>query len=243
GKVEERTPYVVVAFQECERMNRLCGCIRETLKELDLGFKGELKMTQEMEELSQSLFLDQVPEKWANRAYASTSGLTSWYANLLLRIKELELWTADFQVPPSVWLGGFFNPQSFLTAIMQATARKVELPLDHMCLQCDVTKKSKEEFSTPPREGANIHGLFLEGASWDWEQGCLVDSRLQELHPMMPVIYIKSISQDKLEVRNQYESPLYKTRRREATYVWTFNLKTKDKPAKWVLAGVALLLQ
>lgn len=39
GKVEERTPYVVVAFQECERMNALTRMIRATLKELDLGFK------------------------------------------------------------------------------------------------------------------------------------------------------------------------------------------------------------
>ena len=51
------------------------------------------------------------------------------------------------QLPASVWLAGFFNPQSFLTAIMQSTARKNEWPLDRMCLQCDVTKKNKEDFS------------------------------------------------------------------------------------------------
>lgn len=50
-------------------------------------------------------------------------------------------------MPPSVWLAGFFNPQSLLTAIMQSTARRHELPLDKMCLQCDVTKKNKEEFT------------------------------------------------------------------------------------------------
>ena len=27
------------------------------------------------------------------------------------------------------------------------------------------------------------------------------------------------------------------------TYVWKFNLRTREKNAKWVLAGVALLLQ
>ena len=37
--VEERTPYVVVAFQECERMNMLTNEIRRSLKELDLGLK------------------------------------------------------------------------------------------------------------------------------------------------------------------------------------------------------------
>lgn len=36
---EERTPYVLVAFQECERMNMLTNEIRRSLKELDLGLK------------------------------------------------------------------------------------------------------------------------------------------------------------------------------------------------------------
>ncbi|XP_047469503.1 dynein beta chain, ciliary-like [Penaeus chinensis] len=243
GKVEERTPYVVVAFQECERMNLLIRIIRVSLKELDLGFKGELKITSAMEDLGAALFLDQVPESWAVRAYASTLGLTSWYADLLLRMKELETWVGDFQVPPSVWLAGFFNPQSFLTAIMQSTARKCELPLDQMCLQCDVTKKNKEDFTSPPREGAYVHGLFLEGASWDNDTSILIDSRLKELHPQMPVIFIRAITVDKAESRNLYECPLYKTRERGPHYVWTFSLKTKEKPAKWILAGVALLLQ
>lgn len=39
SKVEDRTPYVVVAFQECERMNTLTREIRRSLKELDLGLK------------------------------------------------------------------------------------------------------------------------------------------------------------------------------------------------------------
>lgn len=41
SKVEERTPYIVVAFQECERMNLLTSEIRRSLKELDLGLKVE----------------------------------------------------------------------------------------------------------------------------------------------------------------------------------------------------------
>lgn len=39
AKVEERTPYVVVAFQECERMNILTSEIKRSLQELDLGLK------------------------------------------------------------------------------------------------------------------------------------------------------------------------------------------------------------
>ena len=157
--------------------------MRRSLKELDLGLKGELTITSDMEDLSNSLFFDQVlfhlnnfpwnindglicllkvPPSWTKRAYASLNGLSAWYADLLLRIKELESWTYDFNLPSSVWLPGFFNPQSFLTAIMQSTARKNELPLDKMCLVCEVTKKNKEEIGAAPREGAYTHGLYME---------------------------------------------------------------------------------
>lgn len=38
-RVEEQTPYVIVAFQECERMNVLMNEIKRSLKELQLGLK------------------------------------------------------------------------------------------------------------------------------------------------------------------------------------------------------------
>ncbi|XP_077291064.1 dynein heavy chain at 93AB [Arctopsyche grandis] len=243
GKVEERTPYVIVAFQECERMNYLTSELKRSLKELDLGLKGELTITSDMENLENALFLDQVPPVWSSRAYPSLLGLTSWFVDLLLRLRELETWSTDFVLPSSVWLAGFFNPQSLLTAIMQSTARRNELPLDKMCLQCDVTKKNKEDFTTAPKDGAYVHGLMMEGARWDAQAGIIMDSRLKELFPQMPVINIRAITQDKQDLRNMYECPVYKTRTRGPTYVWTFNLKTKDKPSKWTLAGVALLLQ
>lgn len=129
--------------------------------------QGELTMTGDMENLQNAIYLELVPDSWSKRAYASTCGLTLWFTDLLCRIRELESWTSDFSLPSAVWLAGFFNPQSFLTAIMQSTARRNEWPLDKMSLQCDVTKKNREEFSSPPREGAYVHGLFMEGARWD----------------------------------------------------------------------------
>ncbi|XP_003791133.1 dynein heavy chain 9, axonemal [Otolemur garnettii] len=243
ARVEERTPYAVVIFQECERMNILTQEIRHSLGQLDLGLKGELTMTSEMENLQNALYLDMVPEPWARRAYPSTTGLAAWFPDLLNRIKELEAWTGDFAMPSTVWLTGFFNPQSFLTAIMQSMARKNEWPLDQMALQCDVTKKSREDFRSPPREGAYVHGLFMEGARWDTQAGIITEAKLKDLTPPMPVMFIKAIPTDKQDCHRAYSCPVYKTSQRGPTYVWTFNLKTKENPSKWVLAGVALLLQ
>ncbi|XP_062234716.1 dynein axonemal heavy chain 9-like [Platichthys flesus] len=242
-KAEERTPYQVVALQECERMNFLTQEIRCSLHELNLGLKGELTMTSEMENLQNAIFLDTVPDNWTKRAYPSMSSLALWFTDLLIRIKELEHWSNDFALPAVVWLAGFFNPQSFLTAIMQATARRNEWPLDRMCLQCDVTKKHRDDFTSAPREGAYVHGLYMEGARWDTQTGMIVEARLKELTPAMPVMFIRAILVDKQESRNIYQCPVYKTRQRGPTYVWTFNLKTKEPPSKWTLAGVALLLQ
>ena len=145
-----------------------------------------------MEKLQDALFLDKVPETWSKRAYPSNFALGQWYADLLLRIKELEGWTGDFQLPAAVWLGGLFNPQSFLTAIMQTTARKNEWPLDKMVLTVDVTKKSREELGGAPREGAYCCGWYMEGARWDSQTGQIGESKLKEL----TAIYVKII--DKL---------------------------------------------
>jgi dynein heavy chain len=39
AKAEDKTPYTVVALQECERMNILTREMRRSLKELNLGLK------------------------------------------------------------------------------------------------------------------------------------------------------------------------------------------------------------
>ncbi|CAF1186132.1 unnamed protein product [Adineta steineri] len=243
AKTEEKTPYTVVALQECERMNALLKEMRRSLKELDSGLKGELTVTADMEALQESLYLDQVPKTWELRAYPSLFPLSSWFVDLLNRFKDLELWTSDFQLPYAVTLGYLFNPQSFLTAIMQTTARKNEWPLDRMCLSVDITKRTKDELGGAPREGAYIWGLYLEGARWDTQTSQLAEAKLKEITSQMPVIFVKAIPIDRMDTKGMYECPVYKIKTRGAHFVWTFYLKTKERPSKWVLGGVALLLQ
>jgi len=42
------------------------------------------------------------------------------------------MWSSELITPFSVWLPGLFNPTSYLTAVMQVTARRTGLPLDQM---------------------------------------------------------------------------------------------------------------
>ena len=83
--------------------------------------------------------------------------------------------------------------------------------------------------------------MFTAGARWDVQLGTTAEARLKELTPAMPVIFVRAIPVDQRETNNIYECPAYKTKSRAPIYVWTFNLQSQEKPAKWVLA-VALLL-
>lgn len=239
---ERRTPYVNVVLQECERMNVLLLEIKNSLRELQMGLDGELTISESMDDLLNSIFYDRVPDSWAKVAYPSLKSLGFWLEDLLKRIKQLEEWSEEMQLPRVVWLSGLFNPMSFLTAIMQTTARRNALPLDNMCLQTEVLKKHREEITHGARDGCYIDGLFLEGAAWDEKAGVLRQSNLKELVCKMPVIHIRAVTVDKSDTKSCYIAPVYNTSMRGPTYIFSAQLKTKDDPNMMTLAGVALLL-
>lgn len=55
AKIEDKTPYILVAFQEMERMNILFREIKRSLKELDLGLKVSLANRIKYKSLKMSL--------------------------------------------------------------------------------------------------------------------------------------------------------------------------------------------
>jgi len=64
-----------------------------------------------------------VPENWESKAYYSKKNLASWFADLICRTQQLDKWSDTLETPFSLCLSYLFNPMSFLTAIMQNTAR------------------------------------------------------------------------------------------------------------------------
>jgi dynein heavy chain len=236
-------PFQNVVLQECERMNYLIIEIISSLIELDLGFKGDLTISESMEELSNSLYFDRVPKKWELLAYPSLRSLGSWMNDLNNRINQLNDWfNTPHELPTVTWIAGLFNPQSFLTAIMQITSQLQSLELDKLVLQTDVTKKlNVEDFGQAAKDGTYIIGLSLEGASWNISQGLLESSKPREMYVTLPVINIKPILQDRLE-SGYFACPVYKTQQRGPTYVFSLQLKSKYEPGKWVLAGVVSVM-
>merc|ERR1712137_883913 len=152
---EDKGPYQFVFLQECEYMNVLVGEMTRSLKELRLGFKGELTMSPAMEGLAHSLYLEKIPEKWAKYAFASTRPLESWIANLKDRSDQLTEWINDpLNIPRIVDIAKLFNPQSFLTAIKQLCCQQQSLELDKLTVYTEVTKREVEQVDSAARDGA-----------------------------------------------------------------------------------------
>jgi dynein heavy chain, axonemal len=238
-------PFAMVVLQECERMNIVLSTIRTSLAELTLGFKGDLVMSESMDALANALAQDRVPLSWAAVAYPSLRPLSSWMKNLNARHAQLAEWSSSPRtLPNTVWLPGLFNPASFLTAVQQVAARKGGYALDATTLVTEVTRKVHSQVDAPPREGAYIHGLYLEGARWEERNGCLEESRPKEMACALPVLHVRGVPAEKAAApADAYACPVYTTEARFRQEVFTVQLKGGKQPArKWAQAGVALLL-
>jgi len=245
GGIDElQNPFQNILLQECDRMNNLLEYMTKTLQELDLGFRGDLTMSDSMEVMQESLYIDKVPTCWQKHAYPSQRSLSSWLADLQRRISQLQEWSSTpSEIPLAIWLPGLFNPQSFLTAIMQTTSKKNGIELDKLAIITDITKRTLDSLDAPSRDGQYIYGLSLEGAHWDLGSGVIDTSLPKEMSCSMPVINCRAVIALKREQGNTYECPVYRTQRRGSTYVFTAQLRTNAPPFKWILAGAALVME
>jgi len=88
-----------------------------------------------------------------------------------------------------------------------------------------------------------VFGFQVEGARWDAAVGQLEESRPKKQYSVVPVVNLRAVPlNDSKEDKGVYQCPVYKTPNRGNTYVFTAQLKTKLPPQKWILAGVAILL-
>ena len=219
--------------------------MNRSLEEIDQGFKGLLTISEKMESIIDSISLNRVPIQWILLAYPSKRGLQNWLDNLFKRIDQLNLFRDDpLNIPKVVMISRLFNPQSFLTAIKQIIGRKSQQELNALYIATEITKKTVEETDTAAKDGAYVFGFILEGARWDYQIGQLDESKPKEMFFVMPVVYCKALplGKDGKEDKSVYQCPCYKTEDRGNTYVFTAQLKTRHLPRKWILAGVAMLM-
>ena len=91
-------PFVVCSLQECTRMNNLLSEMRRTLVDLDKGLKGQLNMTQPMEDMITAFSINEWPGR--NPFSKCTWEKNAWSVGVLCsRISSLNLMQLSNSVP------------------------------------------------------------------------------------------------------------------------------------------------
>ena len=99
-----------------------------------------------------------------------------------------------------------------------------------------------------PKDGAYVKGLFLEGAGWQHEEGCLCEPAPMQLIDHMPIVHFRPVETRRSKAKGVYSCPLYlyplRTGSRERpSFMLNVDLKSgAAEPEAWVKRGTALLL-
>ena len=230
-------------------MKFLCDIIKKNTFDIKEAIDGRLTMNDNIERLINSLLVLKVPPRWLNDGYATNRKLAGWSVSLELRINQYKVFENDQQIPKVVFINRLFNPLSYLTAIKQVSAQKNKSELDKLDILTEPTNidlmKSAENLVFPKDGGTPVYGMHLQGCRYDIESRILEESKPREDYCILPVINCKvaDTSSMKLEDnKSYYICPVYKTTNRMMTYVCKAQFKTKAPPAKWIIAGVAVIL-
>ncbi|KAG5483353.1 hypothetical protein LSCM1_04900 [Leishmania martiniquensis] len=233
-------PLQTLLSHETDLYNRLLSTMRSSLTELIRALKGEVVVTSRLELMMQRLAFNQVPEVWAQVSYLTLKPLGSFMEDLLRRVNFMRLW-GESGPPPSFWLSGVFFPQGFVTALLQARSRALQVPIDSLQLRFRALAPSEAaevwalnaEYSAGTVDkattvvGAYVNGLYLEGCGWDAARGGLVEAAPGVLTVELPVIHFEPVMLSKPAAKDSgvsasaataaYECPLYKVRTRAGT--------------------------
>ncbi|XP_065179973.1 dynein axonemal heavy chain 5-like [Sycon ciliatum] len=186
-------PMNIFLRQEIDRMQRVISAVRSTLLDLKLAIDGTIIMNENLRDALDNMYDARIPTLWKKISWQSST-LGFWFTELLERDAQFRAWC--FKGRPKVfWMTGFFNPQGFLTAMRQEVTRAhTGWALDSVILDNTVTSMNKTDVRSPPEEGVYVHGLFLDGAAWDKEESCLVESPQKVLFSPLPVVHIFAIN-------------------------------------------------
>ena len=239
-----------VLLHEIERFNNLLKKMKNSMIDLQKAIKGEIVMSQELDDMYSAILKFQVPQNWKKVSYPSLKPLSSWVSDLKDRVAFMEEWLKRGN-PCCFWLSGFFFPQSFITGTLQTYSRRTKISIDKIKFSFNVLDREKEELTKGPYDGVFVYGLYMDGARWERDDRLVEDQHPGELYCKMPVIHFLP-SEDYETSPNDYSCPVYKTSVRagvlsttghSTNFILPIDLPTEEPPEHWTLRGAALLCQ
>jgi len=94
-----------VLLQEIIRYNVLLATMKKSIKNLKKALTGKIVMSEEMEKMASSLYINQVPAFWS-KVFLSLKPFSSWTLDLTKRIEFFANWIEAKRAPSSFWISG-----------------------------------------------------------------------------------------------------------------------------------------
>ena len=243
-------PLDVCLVQEVERFNILISFISNYVVDLEKAVKGELVMTEELEQTYYSILNNQVPASWNKLAYPSMKSLAGWYEDLLLRIDFFRNWYIEGK-PSTYWLSAFYFPQGFLTSVLQSYSRSTKIAIDKLNFSFEFKNVDASSISGRPEKGCYIRGLYMEACKFEPTKMALIDNTVGTMSSPAPIIYFIP-TENYTPKDTDYPMPLYKTVKRAGSlsatgqstnFILTVYIPTipRYRPPYWILNGAALV--
>merc|ERR1712100_496493 len=136
---------------------------------------------------------------WSKLAPQTQKPLGSWVEHFLRRYRQYKDWT-DNGDPAVFWLSGIHIPESLLSALVQASCRRQGWALDKSAIYTKCTKFDDVKQVKHMLDGTYVEGIYLEGARWDVEQGCLARQNPKQLIQVLPFVQVIPIEANKLKL-------------------------------------------
>lgn len=138
-----------------------------------------------------------------------------------------------------------------MTATLQTFARRTQTPIDTLSFRTNILPYYRKDVVESPEIGVNVHGLFMQGAKWDFNKKTVEDSDPKIAIVPFPVIWLEPIEDSEAVIdKKKYHCPLYKTSVRagelsttghSTNFVLYLELSSNEYPDVWIRRGTALL--
>lgn len=119
-----------VLLQEIIKYNVVLSTMKKSIKTLKKALLGKIVMSEDMEKMAKSLFINQVPALWSG-VFLSLKPLSSWIIDLNDRITFFKKWIDKNQTPNALWISGniynnvrFLFPSSILNCCITELCKK-----------------------------------------------------------------------------------------------------------------------
>jgi hypothetical protein len=247
----------LLLLEECLCMNSLLLRIEQDAADLGAHLlSGWDMLPSHLVTIANSLCVEMVPAAWiTNNFQPDVQPIMAWMSNLKRRHRQMADWIRDGLLPTerglksgdssgalnSVWLGGLFNPEALLMAILHRKASTSGCLIAELELRCAVASHSVD--AEADKDVLVLTDLVLQGVEWNHQKGCLTSSKrdLNDLPALAVWPHLKTVPASQEDSQHMFHCQMFTNKFRQCC-IGYLPLPVDDTIGDHTKSDVAIIL-